>query len=244
MDKMKKTIKRLVVRAFCWSAGGPKNATCRLQDQMPLTAENLLLNYAQGMFPMGDSDGSVHWKSPEERGALKPGEIHVSRRLKPKLRNGGLEVTFDQQFETVVENCADRDQAWINGPLKAIYRTLHDWGAAHSVEAWRDRVLVGGGFGIGIGKVFFLESMYCHEDHASKVAFVKLAKHLGEGGFEFIDCQYLSEHWKRFGFKAIRREELVETIAKTLPAPAHFCLESEPSLLLPIHAIADGVVSV
>ena len=203
------------VRSWVGSAlgRGYVRAARRSGDQLGLSPESMVLAYLQGLFPLGRPYGRVDWETLERRAVIGVGDLHVSKRLRTYLRKDAFEVRFNERFDEVLAGCADRPETWINGPLTEVYRRLHTQDVAHSVEAYRDGELVG---------VFFLESMYCSVDHASKVAFVKLAERLTQSGFGWIDCQYLSEHWKRFGAKPMPRAELVRHTLHGLECGARF----------------------
>lgn len=220
--KLKRAIKTASTRSYSRLIGGPEKALCQLTALSPVTPERLLLCYAQGMFPMVHPDGSTRWDSPERRAGLAPGDVHLSRRLKGYVRKSSFEIGFDENFDEVVARCAERDLTWITSGLMETYHELFEWGVSHSVEVLDEGRLVGGGFGLCLGPVFFLDSMYSAVDHASKIAFVRLAEKLAEDGFTWIDLQFLTEHWKRFGAEEVERGDLVRRIARGLHAAARF----------------------
>ena len=215
-----------------WSArpigkfhGGPTQAIARLHALYPLTPARILAGYAQGIFATGEEDGRIVWHSPNPRAIIHTNEVHVSKRLKGYLRNEHFEVRFNSNFDAVLESCSNRDKTWITDEIIQNFTELHHMQFAHSVEAYREGRLVGGGYGIALGQVFFLESMFCTENHASKIAFVRLAEKLAADGFTTIDCQFMTEHWRRFGAKPVSPEEFQQTVAISLGKPAVF---SEP----------------
>jgi leucyl/phenylalanyl-tRNA--protein transferase len=168
-----------------------------------LSPERLLAAYRRGIFPWYSEGQPILWWSPDPRSVLRPSEAHVSRSLRRSLIKGGFELRMDTAFEEVVRGCAaPRDYAdgtWITKDMAAAYVRLHRLGWAHSIETWRDGDLVGGLYGVAIGRVFFGESMYSRVTDASKVAFVNLAAQLLERGFELIDCQVASAHVTTLG---------------------------------------------
>ncbi|MGI9427170.1 MAG: leucyl/phenylalanyl-tRNA--protein transferase [Bythopirellula sp.] len=227
LQSLKQTTKSLLTQGFFRVNGGRQRAICRMIESTELTPESMVLAYLQGLFPLGQPDGQLHWQTPDERAVISIDKVHVSKRLKTYLKKDAFQIRFNEQFAEIVLACADREQTWINQPLIAVYQQLHDAGIAHSVEAYQDDLLVGGGFGLSIGNVFFLESMFCRVDQASKVAFVKLAEQLQRDGFEWIDCQYLSEHWKRFGARSTSLQELVSITTQGLSCGATFLKSSD-----------------
>ena len=221
----KRFAKNLTTRCFLAVNGGQARAIARLVETMGLTPDAMVFAYMQGMFPLGQADNSIVWQTPSERAVVSSDGIHVSKRLKTYLRRDQFEIKFNQKFDDVVEACANREETWINQPLKDVYHQLHECGIGHSVEAYENQRLVAGGFGLTIGNFFFLESMYTEVNQASKIAFVKLAEKLARDGFAWIDCQYLSEHWKRFGCQPVDRKELVSRMTLGLGSPGKFSKE-------------------
>lgn len=200
---------------------GPVGGLCGLMARLPFTSENILLGYAQGMFPM-DKGGKMYWYSPDPRCVLPLEKLHVPSRIKTYMRKRLFELCFDRAPDQVLTACGDRKQTWLTPSLQAAYRELFDVGAMHTVEAWQGERLVGGAFGVALGTVFTVESMFSHEDHASKLAFAYLCQHLVERGFTLVDCQYQQEHFERFGAIEMSREEYRERIARGLIRPPAF----------------------
>lgn len=177
-----------------------------------LRPERLLAAYRRGIFPWYDEQSPILWWSPDPRPIVFPELVHVSRRLARTLRSGKFRVTLDTAFGGVIRGCAATprnvgDGTWILPEMIEAYERLHAAGHAHSVEAWLDRELVGGAYGVAIGKAFFGESMFHTTTDASKVAFVTLCRHLARQGFHFIDCQQTTGHLCRFGAVEVRRAE-------------------------------------
>jgi leucyl/phenylalanyl-tRNA--protein transferase len=193
-----------------------------------LGAERLLSAYAQGVFPWYNED-PILWFSPDPRMVLLPSKLHVGRSLARRERARPFAIRMDTAFERVIEACSDaprpgQDGTWINADMIDAYVALHELGFAHSVEAWAvgdeecgDR-LVGGLYGISLGGAFFGESMFAHEDDASKLAFVALVRQLESWDFDFIDCQVRTEHLARFGATEWRRTRFLTALGVALEA--------------------------
>lgn len=171
----------------------------------PITPELLIEAYRNGIFPMSDGrDASeISWHRPHERGVLPLDcRFHLSRRLARTALQGGFEVTTDRCFNDVIRLCAEtpgRDETWISGRIQARYTLLHQLGYAHSIETWRDDVLVGGLYGVQIGGAFFGESMFSLCTDASKIALVHLVAALRLAGFALLDTQFPTRHLETFG---------------------------------------------
>jgi leucyl/phenylalanyl-tRNA--protein transferase len=169
-----------------------------------LSPQRLLLAYQHGIFPWPARGYPLLWFSPDPRFALEPSRAHVSRSLRKAIRKGELRVTADTAFGDVISACAamprpHQQGTWITDELKQGYLGLHDLGYAHSIEAWRGQSLVGGLYGVALGRAFAGESMFATEPDASKVAFTTLLGHLSMWGFRIVDCQVHTEHLARFG---------------------------------------------
>jgi len=164
----------------------------------------LISAYASGIFPWMVHLGKPVWFSPDPRMVLEPRALHVPRSLAKVIRRGDFEIRFDTAFEQVIEACRraarpGQDGSWISRPYVRGLLELHANQVAHSVEAWRDGVLVGGLYGLSLGRVFFGESMFAEVADASKVAFATLVHTLAGQGFALIDCQQETHHLARFG---------------------------------------------
>lgn len=188
-----------------------------------LSPARLLAAYRHGCFPWYQDGQPLLWWSPDPRTVLYPDELHVSRSLRKKLRQGVFSITFDRAFSDVIEGCAaprdHTDGTWITTPMQAAYIELHRLGAAHSVEVWQDDRLVGGLYGLAMGQLFFGESMFSRTTDASKVGFVTLVERLREWGFKLIDCQMPTQHLASFGARPIPRHVFAETLATYLDEP-------------------------
>lgn len=193
-----------------------------------LSPERLLAAYRHGCFPWYQEGQPLLWWSPDPRTVLYPEELHVSRSLAKKLRQGVFNVTFDRAFQDVIQGCAaPRDYAdgtWITTPMQNAYVTLHQLGVAHSVEVWQDGQLVGGLYGLAMGRLFFGESMFSRATDASKVGFVTLVERLRGWDFKLIDCQMPTQHLTSFGARTIPRRIFAEALVKYLdePGPARW----------------------
>ena len=189
---------------------------------MRLTAEHLLRAYAMGIFPMAQSrdDPEVHWVDPRRRGVLPLDGFHVSRSLARRIRRGGYEARVDTAFADVVRACADRDETWINPVIFGLYQDLHRAGFAHSQEIWRGGRLVGGVYGVVLGRAFFGESMFSAETDGSKLALAHLVARLRAGGFVLFDTQFLTPHLASLGAVEISRAEYHRRLAAALEGKA------------------------
>jgi leucyl/phenylalanyl-tRNA--protein transferase len=185
-----------------------------------LRSERLIAAYRHGCFPWYQDGQPLLWWSPDPRTVLFPDELHVSRSLRKWLQQNRYRVSFDQAFEQVIHACAaprsGSEGTWITLPMQQAYLQLHHAGVAHSVEVWQDTTLVGGLYGLAMGKLFFGESMFSQADNASKVGFVTLVKQLKRWGFELIDCQMPTQHLHSLGARAISRAEFADYLRRFL----------------------------
>ena len=188
----------------------------------------LLRAYSVGVFPMADNaeDDQIFWVEPEWRGVLPLDTFHVPRSLARTIRRQRFDVRFNTDFEGVIDGCAgggpDRPKTWINQPIRKLYRSLFDAGHCHTVESWADGELVGGLYGVTLGRAFFGESMFSRRTDASKVALVHLVERLRDRGFILCDTQFVTEHLQRFGVVALHREEYDKRLAEALEGTATF----------------------
>lgn len=175
-----------------------------------LSVNRLLDAYRQGIFPWFDDDQPILWWSPNPRTIFVPGQIHISRSLNKFLKRKPFTYSYDQNFENVIRACAaprrDQPGTWLSEEMINAYCDLHSNGHAHSIECWDDSGLVGGLYGVAIGRVFFGESMFSHLTNSSKACLVKLSDDLKEWGYELFDCQVHSPHLGRMGANQINRE--------------------------------------
>ncbi|MBU2643978.1 leucyl/phenylalanyl-tRNA--protein transferase [bacterium] len=177
-----------------------------------LSPERILLAYSMGIFPWYSEGQPLLWWSPDPRAILTPDRVHISKSLRRVLRSHKFTVRFDSRFEDVIRNCSEtrrsgQDGTWITDDMITAYCGLHEAGYAHSVETYLEEELVGGLYGISLGKAFFGESMFSHQSDASKVAFVSLSKLVGNFGFDFIDCQLPTPHLASLGVTRVSRED-------------------------------------
>lgn len=192
-----------------------------------LAPERLLAAYRRGIFPWYSPGEPILWWSPDPRMVLFPAEFKVSRSLGRTLRRGGYEVRLDTAFAQVIAACAQtprRNQhgTWIVPEMQAAYRRLHELGLAHSVETWVDGELVGGLYGIALGRMFYGESMFSWRSDASKIAVAHLARYLEKLGFGMVDCQMHTAHLASLGAREIPRDDFIarlESLVAAGPAP-------------------------
>lgn len=188
-----------------------------------LSPQRLLAAYRHGCFPWYQDGQPLLWWSPDPRTVLFPAELHVSRSLAKLLRQQKLRVTFDQDFAAVIGACAGprrhADGTWITEEMRAAYIRLHELGHAHSVEVWQDERLVGGLYGLALGRTFFGESMFSRQSNASKVGFVTLVRQLQQWGFELIDCQMQTAHLLSLGARSIARRDFAERLQAAIDRP-------------------------
>ena len=179
--------------------------TSRDSASSDITPEVLLRAYACGIFPMAESadDPTLFWVEPEMRGVIPLDGFRIASRLARTVRSDAFTVTVDTAFKAVIAGCAapqpGRDDTWINKRIRDLYVGLHELGHCHSVEVWQNDDLVGGLYGVSLGRAFFGESMFHRARDASKVALVHLVARLIAGGFELLDTQYVTEHLRSFG---------------------------------------------
>jgi leucyl/phenylalanyl-tRNA---protein transferase len=181
-----------------------------------LSPERILAAYHRGIFPWFNPGDPILWWSPSPRTVVIPSAAHISKSLRKTLRKALYRVTFDQAFTKVMHACAaprtDSGGTWISEDIIHGYSALHQQGYAHSVEVWLNNQLVGGLYGIALGKVFFGESMFSYADNASKVAFAHLARQLQRWDFKLIDCQVANEHLFSLGAVEIEREDFQQML--------------------------------
>ncbi|HFD79440.1 MAG TPA: leucyl/phenylalanyl-tRNA--protein transferase [Gammaproteobacteria bacterium] len=178
-----------------------------------LSPQRIFNAYRHGIFPWYSDGQPILWWSPDPRSVLLPERLKISRSLRKTLRRGRFRVTLDKAFEAVIAACAaprrDSDGTWITAEMAQAYRRLHHLGVAHSAECWNGERLVGGLYGLAIGRVFFGESMFSRESDASKTAFAFLVRQLRAWGFRLIDCQVHSPHLASLGAEQLARAEFV-----------------------------------
>ncbi len=218
--------------AVTWLPDKQKHYFPPLEEALPdgllaaggdLSAERLLAAYQQGIFPWFNKNNPILWWSPDPRMVLYTDRISISKSLRKTLRKNTFTLSFDQVFTDVMTACSlPREEqnldpencSWIHPQMISAYTKLHELGFAHSVECWQDGKLVGGLYGVAIGKVFFGESMFSHTTDSSKVALVGLCQQLHRWGIPFIDCQVYSDHLARLGAEETDRAHFVSEITK------------------------------
>jgi leucyl/phenylalanyl-tRNA--protein transferase len=182
-----------------------------------LSPARLLAGYRRGIFPWYSEGQPILWHSPDPRFVLLPGQLHSPKSLEKVLRRKAFEFRADTAFSEVLTACAEsprpgQDGTWITPEMHAAYMELHRLGHAHSVEAWQDGALVGGLYGVALGRVFFGESMFARVPDASKAAFATIARALFDAGCLLIDCQVETEHLARFGAADIPRRRFLHLL--------------------------------
>ncbi len=198
----------------------PNGLLCAGADLSP---QRLVEAYRHGIFPWYSEGDPILWWSPDPRMVLFPGELKVSRSLRKTLARGVFETRHDTAFRAVIEACAEPRErqggTWIVPEMIEAYVRLHELGFAHSVESWRDGELVGGLYGIALGRVFFGESMFARAPDASKVALAKLVERLLASGCRVIDCQQATAHLASLGARQIARKDFAQLLQDSIQYP-------------------------
>ena len=182
-----------------------------------LSPSQILLAYQFGIFPWNHEDDPVLWWYTHPRCVLFPSRLKISKSMKQLLNKESFKVTFDTSFPEVIEACQNvkrkgQEDTWITGQLINIFTELHHQGYAHSVEVWQDDKLVGGLYGLSLGKIFYGESMFSRANNASKYGFIKLVQFLKKNDFELIDCQQRTEHLISLGAEMISSESFYKQL--------------------------------
>ena len=199
-----------------------------------LSPARLIAAYRQGIFPWYNAGDPILWWSPDPRMVLLPDELRVPRSLAKLMRRQPYEIRVDSAFRAVMTACAQpragQAGTWINADIIDAYTQLHALGVAHSVEAWQDGVLVGGLYGIALGRAFYGESMFARAPDASKIAFVHLVRQLQRWQFGMIDCQMNTAHLARFGAREIPRTDFIarlESLVNLAAVPTPWRLDHD-----------------
>jgi leucyl/phenylalanyl-tRNA--protein transferase len=183
-----------------------------------LSPERLLRAYRLGIFPWFSAGEPILWWSPDPRVVLFPGDLRIARSMAKSLRKADFEVRADSAFEQVIQACSEprarQTGTWITAEMQTAYTRLHRLGVAHSIETWRGDELVGGLYGVALGRVFFGESMFSRITDASKIALVHLVRQLQAWGFELIDCQMHTPLLASFGARGIPRAQFTRRVAE------------------------------
>ena len=189
-----------------------------------LSVERLLLAYSAGIFPWYTGSDPVLWWSPDPRLVLYPNAFHLPRRLRRECRQSAWTITLDRAFDQVISACADvretsGEGTWITAEMMDAYRRLHALGYAHAVEVWEGKALIGGLYGVSLGRGFFGESMFSKRRGASKMALAALVRFLTRQAFRFIDCQITNGHLTQFGAKEIPRMVFLKDLDRSNREP-------------------------
>ena len=191
-----------------------------------LSQQRLLAAYAAGIFPWYEQGQPILWWCPDPRCILQPADLHISRRLARYARQSAFTVSFNNNFAAVIDACAGRRSTqhgtWITADIRRAFVDLHKAGWAHSIEVWDGEDLAGGIYGLGIGRVFFGESMFSHRDNASKFAMIALCSELVRNNFDMLDCQVLSQHLMSLGACLIPRTEFTARLERHCRNTAQF----------------------
>ena len=193
-----------------------------------ITPEVLLKAYACGIFPMAESadDPALYWIEPEKRGVIPLDRFHVPARLARTVRSDRFTVLIDRDFNGVLDGCAEpqpgRQRTWINARIRTLYRKLYERRHCHSVEVYHGDELVGGLYGVTLGRAFFGESMFHRARDASKVALVHLVARLTAGGFKLLDTQFVTEHLMTFGAVEVPQRQYHKLLEAALSGEGDF----------------------
>lgn len=185
-----------------------------------LSPERLIAAYSRGIFPWYSEGEPILWWSPDPRLVLFPDELHISGSLRRLLNRNPFEITFDRGFDAIIEACQQprkyQGETWITEEMATAYKKLHELGYAHSLEVWKNDEIVGGLYGVSLGKCFFAESMFHRVDNASKFGLVRFVQKINELDFRIMDCQVSNSHLKTMGAREISRKEFLDLLDKSL----------------------------
>ena len=189
-----------------------------------LTTERILAAYEKGIFPWFQEQGFYFWFSPDPRMVLHAENLRIQKSMRPYINQNKFTVTFDRAFKQVMHNCArapraGQESTWISEEFIEAYYKVHLLGFAHCVEVWEGEELVGGLYGLSLGKVFFGESMFSKKANASKFGFIKLVQWLQNRGVSFIDCQVYTRHLAQLGAKEVSRGEFLQELKRNVYKP-------------------------
>ena len=199
----------------------PNGLLCAGGDLSP---QRIVQAYLCGIFPWYSKGEPILWWSPDPRMVLVPAEFKIARSLQKTLRKGNYRVRLDNDFPAVIHACAKTKRkaqagTWITAEMQAAYFRLHELGYAHSVETWVDDKLIGGLYGLAIGRMFYGESMFSHASDASKIALAHLARFLDAQGFGLIDCQMNTPHLASLGAREIPRSTFIARLRELTAIP-------------------------
>jgi leucyl/phenylalanyl-tRNA--protein transferase len=186
-----------------------------------LSTERLLLAYRNGIFPWYNEDEPICWYCPNPRFVLFPAELNISNSMKTVIKSGVFSFTVNRAFTEVIKSCKTVSRkgepgTWISDEIIEAYSALHVEGYAHSAETWSNGNLVGGLYGVRLGKVFFGESMFTKQSNASKFAFIKYVQYLEKQGVELIDCQVYTNHLESLGARMIKRDDFLHLLSNLI----------------------------
>lgn len=201
------------------------------RDDPEISPDLLLHAYAAGVFPMAEArdDPELFWVDPRRRGVIPLDGFHAGRSLRRALLRMDYAVTLNRDFTGVVDGCAERDETWISARIRMLYLALHDMGRAHSLELWdAQNRLIGGVYGVTLGRAFFGESMFSRRRDASKIALAWIVDHLNTCGFALFDTQFLTPHLATLGGVEIPRAEYRARLAEALEGDADFTAHPLP----------------
>ena len=202
-----------------------------------LTPELLLGAYAAGVFPMADGrdNPEVYWVDPRERGVLPLDRFHLSRSLAKRMRKGDIRATLNENFEEILDGCADRDDTWINGTIRDLVLTLAERGHAHACGVWSGDRLIGGMYGLSLGAAFFGESMFSRATDGSKMALAWAVDHLRRTGFILFDTQFITPHLASLGALEISRAQYHAQLSAAVDRAANvhlLSIEQDPQAVV------------
>ena len=195
---------------------------------MVINEETILKGYSLGIFPMSESfdDPNIYWINPKKRGIIPIKDFKISKSLKKLIKKKKFKITINKNFEEVIYNCAkktkNRPSTWINKEIIRLYSNLHKINHAHSVEAWHDKKLVGGLYGVTLGSAFFGESMFSIASNSSKICLIYLLAYLKIKGFTLLDTQFINPHLKKLGAIEISRKKYLKMLGSSLKKNADF----------------------
>lgn len=202
-----------------------------MKEYFSLDWEQVLMGYAEGIFPMGNENGTVSWYEADPRAVIPletdEQELRISRSLRQVINKNIFEIKHNTDFDTVIRHCAEREFTWINELIIDAFSVLHKMGFGHSVEAWKDGELAGGLYGIAFRGAFFGESMFYKENNASKVCVVKLFEILKKNEFLLFDIQMMTPHFKSLGAIEIGKEDYFEHLDRAMSLERDFIFQSE-----------------
>ncbi len=202
-----------------------------------LTPELLLGAYAAGVFPMADGrdNPEVYWVDPRERGVLPLDRFHLSRSLAKRMRKSDIRATLNENFEEILDGCADRDDTWINGTIRDLVLTLAERGHAHAFGVWSEDRLIGGMYGLSLGAAFFGESMFSRATDGSKMALAWAVDHLRRTGFILFDTQFITPHLASLGALEISRAQYHAQLSAAVDRAANvhlLSIEQDPQAVV------------